>query len=587
MLRSLTLLGALSALASAATPEYDYVIIGGGTSGLVVANRLSENPDVSVLVIEAGDSVYDNYNVTDVDGYGLAFGTDIDWQYETVLQPYAGNVTQVLRAGKALSGTSAINGMAYTRAEDVQIDAWQAIGNEGWTWDSLLPYYLKSENLTAPTTAQAEAGATFDAAVNGEDGPLAVGWPELPLSNLTSTVNATFAALGVPWTADVNGGKMRGFNVFPSTIDYAEYVREDAARAYYFPFDTRANLHVLLNTFANRIVWSDAATAGDHVTAAGVEITYANGTTSVVGAREEVIVSAGSLKSPAILELSGVGNPAVLEPLNITVKVDLPTVGENLQDQTNAGAYANATSDLTGGKTVAYPNVYDVYGNETSAVARSVRHQLRQWARETAEVSSGTMTASDLEALFQVQYDLIFTDKAPIAEILYYPGGGNELAVQFWGLLPFARGTVHIASADPTTFPTIDPNYWKFDWDIDSTIAIAKYIRKTLQTAPLKDLIAVETSPGAAVATDAEESVWEDWLLTEYRSNFHPVGTAAMMPKAKGGVVSEQLTVYGTSNVRVVDASVLPFQVCGHLTSTLYAVAERASDLIKAESSLF
>ncbi|PWY96131.1 alcohol oxidase [Aspergillus sclerotioniger CBS 115572] len=585
MVRSLTFLGALST--ALAAPTYDYIVVGGGTSGLVIANRLSENPDVSVLIIEAGGSVLNNYNVTDVDGYGLAFGTDIDWQYETVNQPYAGDLTQTLRAGKALSGTSAINGMAYTRAEDVQIDAWQTIGNEGWTWDSLLPYYLKSENLTAPTASQRAEGATYDADVNGEDGPLSVGWPDIPVNNLTTLLNETFEGLGVPWTEDVNGGKMRGLNVFPSTINYTAYVREDAARAYYWPIESRPNLHLLLDTFVNRLVWSDETSEGD-ITAAGVEITSANGTVSVIDVSQEVIVSAGALKSPAILELSGIGNPAILDKYNITVKVDLPTVGENLQDQTNAGMYASTPSGLTGGKVVIYPNVTDVYGNETSTVAASVRSQLQQWANETAKVSSGTMSAEVLEAMFKVQYDLIFNSQIPIAEILYYPGGTDSLSAQYWALLPFARGNVHIGSADPTVYPTINPNYYKFDWDLDSQIEVSKYIRKTFESAPLSDIVVEETTPGFSdVAADASEEVWTEWLFTQYRSNFHPVGTAIMLPKEKGGVVDTKNVVYGTSNVRVVDASVLPFQVCGHLVSTLYAVAERIADQIKADSSLF
>ncbi|BCR95033.1 GMC family oxidoreductase [Aspergillus luchuensis] len=592
MLRSLTLLGALStALAAPSTrhsgSQYDYIVVGGGTSGLVVANRLSENPNVSVLIIEAGGSVLNNSNVTDVDGYGLAFGTDIDWQYETTNQSYAGNAPQVLRAGKALSGTSAINGMAYTRAEDVQVDAWQTIGNEGWTWDSLFPYYRKSENLTVPTASQRARGATYDPNANGEEGPLSVAWPDIPANNLTNTLNATFQGLGVPWTEDVNGGKMRGFNVYPSTIDYTAYVREDAARAYYWPIASRPNLHLMLDTFVNRLVWKNGGSQGN-ATAAGVEITSSNGTISVIGASQEVIISAGSLKSPGILELSGIGNRDILERYNISVRVDLPTVGENLQDQTNAGLGASTTPGLTGTKTVVYPNIYDVLGNDTLAVAQSVRRQLKQWANETAKVSSGTMKAEDLEALFQLQYDLIFKDKITIAEILYYPGSTSSISAQYWALMPFARGYVHIGSADPTAKPIINPNYYKFDWDLTSQIAVAKYVRKTFQAAPLANLVTEETNPGfEAVAANGSEEDWKAWLLTQYRSNFHPVGTAAMMPKDKGGVVSDRLTVYGTSNVRVVDASVLPFQVCGHLVSTLYAVAERASDLIKADSGLF
>ncbi|KAA8647886.1 hypothetical protein EYZ11_010384 [Aspergillus tanneri] len=590
MLRGLTLLATLS-LAAAAPSQYDYIVIGGGTSGLAVANRLSENnPQENVLIIEAGDSVLDNPNVTAVDGYGLAFGTQVDWQYESVNQTYGGHTRQVLRAGKALAGTSAINGMAYTRAEDVQIDAWQAIGNEGWTWRNLLPYYLKSENLTQPTTMQVSAGAAPNPAWNGKDGPLKLAYSVTSPSQLTALLNQTHQNLGVPWTEDINGGKMRGFSIYPSTIDAEGQVREDAARAYYWPYQSRENLHVLVNTFANRIVWREGLgknkNKGD-ITASGVEITSHNGTVRVISAKKEVIISAGSLKSPALLELSGIGNPDILKKYNIPVRVNLPTVGENLQDQMNSGMAATSRTNITDGSAVVvYPNAYDIFGNETTAVANSLRANLKQYAVDTAKVSRGSMKTVDLERLFEIQHDLIFKDRTPIAEIIYTPGGAATLSSQFWGLLPFARGNVHIGSSNPLQKPTINPNYFMLDWDLQSHVAINRFIRRTFETAPLRDLVAEESTPGfSVVPRDASVEDWKEWMFDgHYRSNFHPVGTAAMMPRSLGGVVNGHLIVYGTTNVRVVDASVLPFQVCGHLVSTLYAVAERAADLIKDES---
>lgn len=156
------------------TDRYDYIVVGGGTSGLVVDNRLSEDPSVSVAVIEAGDSVFDNMNVTSPTGYGKAFGNSLDWPYQSTSQKYAGNKTQTLRAAKALGGTSTINGMTYLRAEDSQIDAWQKLGNN-ISWDSLLPYYKRSEYFQVPTAAQESMGASYDPALHRFIGPLAVG----------------------------------------------------------------------------------------------------------------------------------------------------------------------------------------------------------------------------------------------------------------------------------------------------------------------------------------------------------------------------------------------------------------------------
>ncbi|KAG2416106.1 glucose oxidase precursor [Aspergillus terreus] len=589
MLGKLSFLSALSLavaapLSNSTSAKYDYIVIGGGTSGLAVANRLSEDPSVNVLILEAGGSVWNNPNVTNVNGYGLAFGSDIDWQYQSVNQPYGGNISQVLRAGKALGGTSTINGMAYTRAEDVQIDAWETIGNTGWTWKNLFPYYRKSENFTVPTKSQTSLGASYEAGAHGHEGPLDVAFTQIESNNLTTYLNRTFQGMGLPWTEDVNGGKMRGFNLYPSTVNLEEYVREDAARAYYWPYKSRPNLHVLLNTFANRIVWDGEARDGD-ITASGVEITSRNGTVRVINAEKEVIVSAGALKSPAILELSGIGNPSVLDKYNIPVKVNLPTVGENLQDQVNSHMDASGNTSISGTKAVSYPDVYDVFGDEAESVAKQIRANLKQYAADTAKANGNIMKAADLERLFEVQYDLIFKGRVPIAEVLNYPGSATSVFAEFWALLPFARGSVHIGSSNPVEFPVINPNYFMLDWDAKSYVAVAKYIRRSFESYPLSSIVKESTPGYDVIPRNASEQSWKEWVFDKnYRSNFHPVGTAAMMPREIGGVVDERLNVYGTTNVRVVDASVLPFQVCGHLVSTLYAVAERAADLIKADA---
>lgn len=288
---------------------YDYIVVGGGTSGLVVANRLSENNSTNVLVIEAGGSVYSNPNVTDTAGYGNAFSTDIDWAYQTVDQEYGGNSPQTLRAGKALGGTSTINGMAYLRAQNSQVDAWEAIGNEGWNWKNLFPYYRKGEQFQGDNYPWLEgSGVAYDPASHGFDGLLKVGWSESQLNDgLAQKLNTTFQNLPVPvpYNEDPNGGQMVGYNVYPKTVDSKLNIREDAARAYYYPYKSRTNLNVWLNTFVNKVTWK----AGEEATADGVEVTLANETTTVVKASREVILAAGALRSPALLELSGVGNP--------------------------------------------------------------------------------------------------------------------------------------------------------------------------------------------------------------------------------------------------------------------------------------
>ncbi|ESZ90608.1 glucose oxidase [Sclerotinia borealis F-4128] len=587
MYRSLPAL-ALASLAAASSAEltYDYVIIGAGTSGLVIANRLSEL-NVTVAVIEAGDSVLDNPNVTNPSGYGLAFGSDIDWAYQTTNQKYAGNITQVMRAGKAIGGTSTINGDSYTRAEDIQIDAWEALGNEGWNWATLFPYYKKSQSLEIPTTAQADAGASYEPSANGFDGPLKTGWlNSMSTGNFHTTLNDTYAALNVSWNQDVNNGRMVGYNIYPSTYDKVLNVRHDAGRAYYYPIANRTNLHLYPNTMAQRLTWKSGA---DTPTASGVEVLAINSSTPyTISANSEVILSAGALASPLILELSGIGNPCILDKYNIPVVVDLPTVGENLQDQTNTGlAYTTAEgiSDLDSISFVAYPSAAQIFGSEIQNVSAQVLSSLPSYAAQVSAASGNITKAADLLEFFKIQHDFIFSDShpVPLAEVLITPSG-TSYSSQYWALLPFARGNIHITSAVPGIPAAINPNYYMFDWDIKSQISTAKFIRSVFATAPLAPLVGSETKPGLdEVSANATEAEWFEWLKTVYRSNFHPVATAAMMPREIGGVVDSKLKVYGTANVRVVDASILPMQVCGHLVSTLYAVAERAADLIKED----
>lgn len=305
----LPLAAAVPHAARGAEPTYDYIVVGGGTSGLVVANRLSEDNSTNVLVIEAGGSVYNNPNVTNTAGYGNAFGTEIDWAYQTVDQEYAANQPQTIRAGKALGGTSTINGMAYLRAQSSQIDAWETVGNEGWNWKNLFPYYRKGEHFQGDDYSWLEgSGVAYDPAYHGFDGPLKVGWSESQLNDgLAQKLNATYQnmPISVPYNIDPNGGQMIGFTLYPKTVDSKLNIREDAARAYYYPYKSRANLNVWLNTIVNKLTWK----AGEKATADGIEVTLADGTTTVVKASREVILAAGALKSPALLELSGVGNP--------------------------------------------------------------------------------------------------------------------------------------------------------------------------------------------------------------------------------------------------------------------------------------
>ncbi|KAF9527981.1 hypothetical protein CPB83DRAFT_932720 [Crepidotus variabilis] len=564
------------------TPRFDYVIVGGGTCGLVLANRLSEDPGVTVAVIEAGDSVFDNAKVKNTTTYGLSLGTSIDWQYSSAPQVYSSNRTLVYNQGKALGGSSAINGMTFIRPESAQIDLWEQLGNKGWNWASLFENSKVAEHFVPPTLSQAALGAAYNPSYHGYEGHVGVGWTSTLINGSAyQTFNTTWRNLAMPYNQDPNGGKLRGFSVWPFT--QKDDIRQDSARSYYWPIAAaRPNLQVFVNTTATRILWAQKDSKTGLVVADSVESVGANGTKLTISASREVIISAGSIRSPLILEQSGVGNAQILKKFSIPSVIDLPSVGENLQDQANSGVAATSNHTWMGYPPyVTFLTAQDLFGANISTVEAQVRKNIPSYAALIAQKSNGAFKASVQERLLTTQVDLIFREAISLVEILNAPFSGAVI-FPFWNLLPFARGSVHVNSQNLTAQPLINPNYFEFDFDLQVQVLAARIGRKALNTSPLNSVVAMEAAPGTvAVPEDASDQVWGDWLKSTYTSNLHPVGTCAMLAREIGGVVDAELKVYGTRNVRVVDASVLPFQVCGHLTSTLYGVAEKAAKIIK------
>lgn len=401
--------------------------------------------------------------------------------------------------------------MTYTRAQSVQIDSWELFGNKGWNWDSLLPYYQKSEMFQVPSLNQISRGADYYITYHGMNGPLNVGWPtEITNSTMLPALDQTFNQLGVPFNRDVNGGSMVGLTSHPNTVNAKENVREDAARAYYWPYQNRSNLKVITNTSANKIIWS--SNSHGEATAVGVEVTTAHGVETIY-ASKEVILSAGSLKSPVLLELSGVGNPDILRKYNIPIKVNISTVGENLQDQTNNGLSYEGTEFWLGSPTFSVlPSANQIYGNNVTNVASYVNSSMAEYAKVVSNSSKGAVQEANILAAFKLQYDLIFESQVPFAEIVLLPIA-DSFSSEYWPLLPFSRGSVHIKSANASMAASINPNYFMFKQDLDAQVDVARFIRKAFMTAPLSNLVGDEYTPGMEDLPDsASDSEWYDWV---------------------------------------------------------------------------
>lgn len=401
--------------------------------------------------------------------------------------------------------------MTYTRAQDIQIDVWEAIGNTGWTWRSLFPYYKKSEHFQIPTPDQVDDGADYLIAYHGLKGALKVGWPHMMTnSSFLPVLDETMQQLGVPYNRDANGGQMVGLTVHPDTLDREANVREDAARAYFWPYESRSNLKIISNTYVNKIVWSNDSHT--EATAIGVETTGLNGT-EIIYASKEVILSAGSLKSPVILELSGIGNPDILSKYDIPVKVNISTVGENLQDQTNNGLAYDARQTFLGLPTFSIlPSAKQIFGDKVSHIASTINSSLSDYADAVAKFSNGAVKAENVLLAFQIQWNLLFNSEVPFTEIVILPIA-RSIASEFWTLLPFSRGNIHIQSSDPTQPASINPNYFMFEPDITAEADVAQYIRKIFDTLPLKDLVSEEVSPGLDdIPANATEDEWKEWV---------------------------------------------------------------------------
>ncbi|KAF5534571.1 choline dehydrogenase mitochondrial [Fusarium napiforme] len=582
---------AAAAVAAPSKDTYDYIVVGGGTAGVAVAARLSEGlPYANILLIEAGPAV-DNEPKINIPGMkGSTLGTKYDWNFTTVPQAGAHNRVWPINRGKVLGGSSALNLMTYDRAAVAEYDAWGALGNPGWNWKTMIKAMMKSETFTGKNTA------TYGSKGVGDSGPVKAVVNRIIPKHQESWI-PTLNKLGVRKNLESLGGNPLGVMYQPSSIDPSNYNRSYSANAY--TEISGSNLEILADTTVAKINVSGPA-AKKKAIATGV--TLQDGT--YVKARREVILSAGSIQSPGLLEQSGIGSKSVLSAAGIKQIIDLPGVGENLQDhlrvmtsyqlkpeflsfdalRSNATFAAEQLALWNAGKRSLYDYTGSAYTFSTWKQALGNDAKLVSLAKEAAGKDASKVDKKKLDFLKDSsvpQVEVIFSDG--YTGVKGYPAATSPLFgkgfVTLIGVVmhPLSRGSVHINPSDPAGKPTINPNYLSNSHDVEAVLQTVKYNRKIANTEPMRSIWVDEYEPGLDVKTDEQ---LKDYVLRTTLSIFHPSGTCAMLPKADGGVVDAKLKVYGTENLRVVDASVIPLLISAHIQTAVYGIAEIAAELI-------
>ncbi|ROW16456.1 hypothetical protein VPNG_02755 [Cytospora leucostoma] len=599
--------------------SFDFVIIGGGTSALVVAARLSENHHFRVLVLEAGEDHTNDPRVKTPAMWASLFGSEADWAFKTEPQAGLNDRSIAVNQGKALGGSSAINAQVFVPPTKANFNAWETLGNKGWDWDMLQKNVTRT--YTYPSVEQeleAPLGVDGWAAKNeAAKGPIQTSFPKVAVHEAWAN---TMKALGYSMANDPFLGAGSGSFSNLLSIDPATKERSYSASAYYQPCKDRENLSVLTGAHVEKILFDQEG----GVKAVGVQYSH-EGITKTVSATKEVVLAAGTLQSPKILELSGVGDAQLLTKLGIKPVRDLPGVGENLQDHPACGVAYKAVDPLEtldalvrqepeaigqalqeyatsksgalasiGIETYAYLPILDHVSQKGPSFERLVKHlndnkPLESDHRASALYSLVRQTLLDPKAPSAVYLtlrgqaphpvDLTWSPESPTG-----PVPGKFLTIATVLSQPLSPGTTHIRSADPADAPVIDPAYLSHPVDAEVMAAQMLQVEQIAASEPLSSTLLAQPlqrrDPASDFNGDLEKA--KRFARTSSTSMWHPAGTCAMLPVEKRGVVDADLRVHGVQGLRVVDASVMPLVCNANLQAVVYGVAERAADLIKA-----
>lgn len=520
---------------------WDYIIVGGGSAGSVVAARLSEIPQLRVLLLEAGPRDWHPFYAIPAGFAKMTKGIG-SWGWQTVPQRHMRNMQIRFTQAKVLGGGSTVNAQIYTRGHPLDYDEWRQAGCTGWSYEDVLPYFRKSED-----------NDTWENRWHGKGGPLGVSQPSAPLP----ICDAYFAAagqVGIPTNRDLTSETPEGVGYYQLTQRNVR--RSSASKAYLDPVRNRRNLSILTGAQVLRIVIEKGRAVGVELARHGI-----------IRANREVVVSSGAIGTPRLLQLSGIGPADHLYRHGIPVVLDQPGVGANLHDHLDLFVIAECSG----------PHTYDRYAKLHWSVLAGFQYLMTRSGPVSSSLfeTGGFWWANPAARSPDIQFHLGLGSGIE-AGVAAMPQGGVTLNSAF--LRPRSRGTVRLASADPLAPPLIDPNYWEDPYDRDISIRGLKLAQEIMRQDALKPFIKAERLPGPDVRTDED---YFAYACAHAKTDHHPAGTCRMGSDASA-VVDHELRFNGLDGLRVVDASVMPQIVSSNTNAATIMIAEKAADMMKA-----